>query len=64
MSKRSEYMRIWRVQRYIRGLCTDCNSPIYMSGTKCKKHLLRNAKYTKAWKAKHDSRTRSSSQEN
>lgn len=50
MTKRAEYMRAWRIDRYIKGLCQECSSPVYLQGTRCRKHAILHAKFTMEWK--------------
>lgn len=48
-----EYMKEWRIKRYIKGLCAECNSPCFEQRTRCIRHCRLNAKHTAEWKKRH-----------
>jgi hypothetical protein len=51
---RKLWQRIWRERRFIKGICQNCQLPVYKDKTRCFKHLLYHARKQKEWRNRHD----------
>jgi len=57
-SKKTEWKRLERARKRVKGECYDCKHPAHYDSTRCLKHLDLNARKEAEWKARNAKQVR------